>query len=143
MLKGFREFILRGNVIDLAVAVVIGSAFTAIVNGLVDGIFNPVIALLFNASELESAGITLRAASEGADAVILSWGLVISALIKFVLIAAVVYFALIVPMNYLKRITARKKAEEQPAETPLTETDLLVQIRDLLKEQQPGSRRAQ
>ena len=138
MLKGFREFILRGNVIDLAVAVVIGSAFTAIVNGLVDGIFNPVIALLFNASELETAGVTLRAAEGDQPAVILSWGLVISAVIKFVLVAAVVYFALIVPMNYLKRITAKKKAEEQPAETPLTETDLLVQIRDLLKEQRPA-----
>lgn len=132
MLKGFREFILRGNVIDLAVAVVIGSAFTAIVNGLVDGIFNPLIALLFNAKDLESAGIVIRG---GDDPIILAWGLVISALIKFVLIAAVVYFALIVPMNYLKKITLRKKQEEKPAETPLSETDLLVQIRDLLKEQ--------
>jgi large conductance mechanosensitive channel len=130
--KGFREFILRGNVIDLAVAVVIGSAFTAIVNGLVDGIFNPVIALIFNAKDLESAGITLRG---GDDPIILAWGLVISALIKFVLIAAVVYFALIVPMNYLKKVTLRKKEEEKPAETPLTETDLLLQIRDLLKQQ--------
>lgn len=132
MLKGFREFILRGNVIDLAVAVVIGSAFTAIVNGLVEGIFNPLISLLFNASQLEKAGVILR---DGADPVVLSWGLVISALIKFVLIAAVVYFALIVPMNYLKKVTQRKKDEAKPAETPLTETDLLVQIRDLLKEQ--------
>jgi large conductance mechanosensitive channel len=134
MLKGFREFILRGNVIDLAVAVVIGSAFTAIVNGLVDGIFNPLIALLFNSSQLEGAGLTLRG---GEDPIVLSWGLVISALIKFLLIAAVVYFALIVPMNYLKKVTQRKKDEEKPAETPLTETDLLVQIRDLLREQTP------
>ena len=134
MLKGFREFILRGNVIDLAVAVVIGSAFTAIVNGLVDGIFNPLIALLFNAKDLESAGIVLRG---GDDPIVIAWGLVISALIKFVLIAAVVYFALIVPMNYLKKVSLRKKAEEAPAETPLSETDLLVQIRDLLTAQQP------
>jgi len=133
VLKGFREFILRGNVIDLAVAVVIGSAFTAIVNGLVDGIFNPVIALIFNAKDLESAGITLRG---GDDPIILAWGLVISALIKFVLIAAVVYFALIVPMNYLKKVTLKKKEEEKPEETPLSETDLLLQIRDLLKDQQ-------
>lgn len=133
MFKGFREFILRGNVIDLAVAVVIGAAFTAIVNGLVDGIFNPVIALIFNAKDLESAGITLRG---GDDPIILAWGLVISALIKFVLIAAVVYFALIVPMNYLKKVTLKKKEEEKPEETPLSETDLLLQIRDLLKDQQ-------
>lgn len=136
MLKGFREFILRGNVIDLAVAVVIGSAFTAIVNGLVDGIFNPLIALLFNAKDLESAGIVIRG---GDEPIILAWGLVISALIKFILIAAVVYFALIVPMNYLKKVTLRKKQEEKPAETPLSETDLLVQIRDLLKEQRPSA----
>ena len=136
MLKGFREFILRGNVIDLAVAVVIGGAFTAIVTGLVDGIFNPLISLIFNAKDLESAGITLRG---GDEPIVLAWGLVISALIKFILIAAVVYFALIVPMNYLKKITLRKKEEEKPAETPLTETDLLLQIRDLLREQQGSS----
>jgi large conductance mechanosensitive channel len=131
MLKGFREFILRGNVIDLAVAVVIGSAFTAIVTGLVDGIFNPLIALLFDAGSLETAGVTLRPATETADAVVLSWGLVISALIKFVLVAAVVYFALIVPMNYLKRVSARKKPDT-PADVPPTETELLTEIRDLL-----------
>jgi large conductance mechanosensitive channel len=137
MLKGFREFILRGNVIDLAVAVVIGGAFTAIVTGLVDGIFNPLISLLFNAGDLESAGVTLREADGDNAAVILSWGTVISAVIKFILIAAVVYFALIVPMNYLKKISLKKAEEAKPAETPLTETDLLLQIRDLLKAQAP------
>jgi len=135
VLKGFREFILRGNVIDLAVAVVIGAAFTSIVTGLVDGIFNPLIALLFDAGSLESAGVVLRGTAGDPDAVLLSWGLVISALIKFILVAAVVYFALIVPMNYLKKRTLKKQAEEKPAETPLSETDLLVQIRDLLREQ--------
>jgi large conductance mechanosensitive channel len=135
VLKGFREFILRGNVIDLAVAVVIGGAFTAIVSGLVDGIFNPLISLIFNAGDLASAGVTLRPEDGGSPAVVLSWGLVISALIKFLLIAAVVYFALIVPMNYLKKVTQRKKGEAAPAETPLTETELLVQIRDLLAAQ--------
>jgi large conductance mechanosensitive channel len=135
MLKGFREFILRGNVIDLAVAVVIGSAFTAIVTGLVDGIFNPLISLIFNADDLASAGVILREGAGDNPDVVLSWGLVISALIKFVLIAAVVYFALIVPMNYLKKVSLKRKAEQQPAETPLTETDLLVQIRDLLAAQ--------
>jgi large conductance mechanosensitive channel len=139
VLKGFREFILRGNVIDLAVAVVIGGAFTAIVTGLVDGIFNPLISLIFNAGDLASAGVTLRDNPGTGNDIVLSWGLVISALIKFLLIAAVVYFALIVPMNYLKKISLKKKAEEVPAETPLTETDLLVQIRDLLQAQQRES----
>jgi large conductance mechanosensitive channel len=135
MLKGFREFVLRGNVIDLAVAVVIGAAFTAIVNGLVTGIFNPLIALIFDSSDIAKAGIVLRAASPGHDAVVLAWGAVISAVIQFVLIAAAVYFGLIVPMNYLKKIQLRRKpAEEEPPTPALTETELLVQIRDLLKD---------
>jgi large conductance mechanosensitive channel len=140
MFKGFREFILRGNVIDLAVAVVIGAAFTAIVNGLVTGLFNPLISLIFDASDIAKAGITLREASPGHEAVVLAWGAVISAVIQFLLIATAVYFGLIVPMNYLKKIQLRKKpAEEAPATPALTETELLVQIRDLLQEQRGGS----
>ncbi|GAA2090467.1 large conductance mechanosensitive channel protein MscL [Pseudolysinimonas kribbensis] len=140
MLKGFREFVLRGNVIDLAVAVVIGAAFTAIVTGLVTGIFNPLISLIFDSSDVAKAGIVLRAASPGHEAVVLAWGAVISAIIQFVLIAAAVYFGLIVPMNYLKKVQLRKKpAEEAPATPALTETELLVQIRDLLKERDPGT----
>jgi large conductance mechanosensitive channel len=137
MLKGFKEFILRGNVIELAVAVVIGGAFTAIVTGLVEGVFNPVIALIFNADDLAGAGIELRAATADQEAVFLSWGRVISALIQFLLVATVVYFALIVPMNYLKRVSFRKKIEEPaPVEpTPPTELELLIEIRDLLKAQ--------
>jgi large conductance mechanosensitive channel len=80
----------------------------------------------------------LRGTAGDPDAVVLSWGLVISAFIKFVLVAAVVYFALIVPMNFLKKRTLKRQAEEKPAETPLSETDLLVQIRDLLREQAAG-----
>ena len=134
MLKGFREFILRGNVIDLAVAVVIGTAFTAIVNGLVTGIFNPVISLLFNSSDLAKAGLTLRAASGGQDAVVLSWGALISAVIQFLLVAIVVYFALIVPMNYAKRIQLRRRPVEPAAPVEPTELELLTEIRDLLKQ---------
>ena len=139
MLKGFREFILRGNVIDLAVAVVIGSAFTAIVNGLVSGVFNPVIALIFNANDLAGAGVVLRDSEGTGNDVVLSWGLVLSALIQFVLVATVVYFALIVPMNYLKKVSfARKKAgdDEKPADQPPSELELLTEIRDLLRAQQ-------
>ena len=138
MLKGFKEFILRGNVIDLAVAVVIGAAFTGIVNGLVTGIFNPLISLIFDANDIQKAGITLRPALDADHpAIVLAWGAVISALIQFVLIATAIYFGLIVPMNYLKKVQLRKKpAEEAPVEPPaLTETELLEQIRDLLKEQ--------
>ena len=136
MLKGFREFILRGNVIDLAVAVVIGAAFTGIVNGLVTGIFNPVIALIFNANDLAGAGVILRD-SEGTDNdIVLSWGLVLSALIQFLLVATVVYFALIVPMNYLKKVSLKKK-EQTPVDQPPNEVELLTEIRDLLRAQAP------
>jgi large conductance mechanosensitive channel len=137
MIKGFREFLLRGNVIDLAVAVVIGAAFGAIVNGLVTGIFNPLISLIFDSSDIAKAGITLRAGTDADHpAVILAWGAVISAVIQFVLTAAAIYFGLITPMNYIKKLQLRRKpAEEAPAEPPaLTETELLEQIRDLLKE---------
>jgi large conductance mechanosensitive channel len=140
MLKGFKEFILRGNVIDLAVAVVIGAAFTGIVTGLVEGIFNPVIALIFNADDLNGAGITLRPESSpnAGDGIVLAWGRVLSALIQFLLVATVVYFALIAPMNYLKKHPfGRRKKDEEPAAPPApTETELLIEIRDLLKAQQ-------
>lgn len=137
MLKGFKEFLLRGNVIDLAVAVVIGAAFTGIVNGLVTGIINPVIAMLFNSKDLASAGIVLRDLDGTDGDVVLSWGLVVSAVIQFILVAIVIYLALIVPMNYLqKKAFARKKAgEEKPAEQPPSELELLTEIRDLLKAQ--------
>lgn len=136
MFKGFKEFILRGNVIDLAVAVVIGAAFTAIVTGLVEGIFNPVIALLFNAEDLDGAGIVLRPESApGADdAIVLAWGRVLSALIQFLLVATVVYFALVAPMNALRR--RRAAATEEPAAPAApTDVELLTEIRDLLKQQ--------
>ncbi|MEO6115703.1 MAG: large conductance mechanosensitive channel protein MscL [Pseudolysinimonas sp.] len=139
MLKGFREFILRGNVIDLAVAVVIGTAFTAIVSGLVTGIFNPVIALIFNSGELAKAGIELRPAEGTAPAVFLSWGLVISAVIQFLLVAIVVYFALIVPMNYVKKLQARRAGVQEEAPAGPTDTELLIEIRDLLAAQSKKS----
>ena len=136
MLKGFKEFVLRGNVIDLAVAVVIGAAFTAIVTALVEGVFNPVIALLFDADSLAAAGITLREATADQEAIVLSWGRLISAVIQFLLVAIVVYFALIVPMNYLKKNPfGRKKAAEPEAPAAPTDVELLTEIRDLLRAQ--------
>lgn len=142
MLKGFKEFILRGNVIDLAVAVVIGAAFTAIVTGLVEGIFNPVIALIFDAGSLGNAGIVLREGTGDDPDVVLSWGRVISALIQFVLVATIVYFALVLPMNYLKRRTA-KAAEVDPAAQAPADVQLLTEIRDLLKAQQGDPKRVE
>jgi large conductance mechanosensitive channel len=139
VLKGFKEFILRGNVNDLAVAVVIGAAFTAIVSGLVEGVFNPVIALIFDAPSLAASGIELRpeSAPGAGDAIVLSWGRVISAVIQFLLVAAIIYFVVIVPMNYVRKRRAKAEAAGAPPAAP-SELELLTEIRDLLKAQQPG-----
>jgi large conductance mechanosensitive channel len=136
MLKGFKEFLLRGNVIDLAVAVVIGAAFTAIVNSVVNDIFNPLIGAIFNAESLsDSLAWVIRDAPEGQEDTVIRFGAVLAALIQFVLVATVVYFALVTPMNYLKRVAFAKQEEGKPpvaADTPPTELELLKDIRDLL-----------
>lgn len=132
-MKGFREFILRGNVIDLAVAVVIGAAFTAIVTSLVQNILNPLIGALFNANDLSTALAVKIPLTAGVAT--LKFGAVLAALINFVLIAAVVYFVFVLPVNHLlKRAFERRQAEATatPADAPPTETELLIQIRDLL-----------
>jgi large conductance mechanosensitive channel len=135
VLKGFKEFILRGNVIDLAVAVVIGAAFTAIVNALVMSVFNPLIGALFNAASLAKALPVDIATIRGGKPAVLYFGAVIGAVIQFVLVAIVVYFALVVPINFVKNRAFKKKEEGEPAvaaDTPPTELELLTDIRDLL-----------
>jgi large conductance mechanosensitive channel len=130
MIKGFKEFIMRGNVIDLAVAVVIGAAFTAVVNSIVEGIFNPLIAALFNADTLKGA-LAVDLPGDGK----LSFGLVLAALIQFLLVAAVVYFAFVVPLNHFKHVQEKRRQAGLPtkaAHAPATELEVLSEIRDLL-----------
>ena len=134
MIKGFKEFLLRGNVIDLAVAVVIGTAFTAIVNSLVTGIFNPAIGALFNAKSLETAFVVSIPTTSGETAD-LAFGSVIAAAIQFLIVASVVYFALVMPINHLKKVAFQKQKQEEeatPVDVPPTEAELLIEIRDLL-----------
>ena len=134
MLKGFKEFILRGNVIDLAVAVVIGAAFTGIVNAIVGSVLNPAIGALFSAESLATAlPVTIPTTSGGETT--LYFGAVIAAVIQFLLVAIVVYFALIVPINAVKRAAFRKRDEPSTSAEPAppTELELLAEIRDLLK----------
>ena len=137
MLKGFKEFILRGNVIDLAVAVVIGAAFTGIVNAMVCSVLNPASGALFDAESLATALPVSIPTTSGGEAV-LYFGAVIAAVIQFLLVAVVVYFALIVPINYLKRRAFRKKDEAKADPAPPTELELLAEIRDLLATRNPG-----
>ncbi|HEY5224294.1 MAG TPA: large conductance mechanosensitive channel protein MscL [Microbacteriaceae bacterium] len=133
MLKGFKEFIMRGNVMDLAVAFVIGAAFTVVVGALVTGIINPLIGAVFNAKDLNSVLILSIPTVSGGHAQIL-FGAFLAALIQFIIVAAVVYFAVVVPVNHLlQRAADRRKAGVVEAEdTPPTELDMLTEIRDLL-----------
>ncbi|EAR24865.1 large-conductance mechanosensitive channel [marine actinobacterium PHSC20C1] len=134
MLSGFKTFILRGNVIDLAVAVVIGAAFTAVVNTIVEAVFNPLIGALFNAETLSTALPVTIPTAGGEDAVIY-FGAVIAALVQFLLVAVVVYFAIVAPMNYANKLAAARKPVVIEPEAGPTEAELLLQIRDLLAKQ--------
>lgn len=135
VLKGFKDFILRGNVIELAVAVVIGSAFTAIVTAFSQSIINPLIASLGGSAEVSGLAIQLR---QGDPATRLDFGAVITAGLNFLIIAAVVYFLLIAPMNKINELQLKYRGvteeEEQPASL---EANLLAEIRDLLAERRP------
>lgn len=122
MIKGFREFLMRGNVVDLAVAVVIGAAFGAVIKAFTDGILNPLIAAIFGKPDLNSVGVF------EINGAVFSIGLVLTALINFVIIAAAVYFFVVVPMNAAK---ARFAKEEEAAEAE--EITLLREIRDSLR----------
>ncbi|MBD7956426.1 large conductance mechanosensitive channel protein MscL [Microbacterium sp. Sa4CUA7] len=134
MIKGFKDFIMRGNVIDLAVAVVIGSAFTALVNAVVSSIITPIVALFYQENKDGVAGPTVTGLY--GQQVTFPIGDLISAIISFFAVALVVYFVFVVPMNRWKERQARKAGvNEQKEEKLPTEQELLVQIRDLLEKQ--------
>jgi large conductance mechanosensitive channel len=127
VLKGFKDFVLRGNVVDLAVAVVIGAAFTAVVNAFAADFLTPLIGLLGGGGkfggQVSLAGQTFK------------WGAFISQVITFVLTAAVVYFVIVLPMHTLLE---RRRRGEEPGPAQPTELQLLTEIRDLLRAQQMG-----
>ena len=129
MLKGFKEFISRGNVVELAVGVIIGAAFKNIVDALVDGIINPLIAAVIGKPDFSDAFIlTLN----GTD---VKFGLLITAVINFLLMAFAIYFCIVVPMNALN--ARRKKDEEETVEEASDEVKLLTEIRDALAQGTP------
>ncbi|WP_048380317.1 large conductance mechanosensitive channel protein MscL [Corynebacterium renale] len=142
MLKGFRDFILRGNVIELSVAVVIGAAFTAIVTSFTDNIVNPLVASLGSSPDVSSLGFHIR---PGNDATFIDFGAVITAAINFLIIAAVVYFLLIMPMNKLNELQAKRKGvEEAPEDEPASlEANLLSEILEELRKNPSAAARLQ
>jgi len=138
MIKGFRDFITRGNVVDLAVGVVIGAAFTAVVNAFVAGILNPIIAAIFGKPDLNDV-LTWTLNNGGTpgdptDDAVLSIGLVLTALINFLLVAIAIYFFVVVPLNKLAERRAKDEPAPDEAVSP-TEIELLTEIRDALQAQ--------
>lgn len=125
MVAGFKEFVMRGNVIDLAVAVVMGTAVTALVTSFTDAVINPLLAA-FGGSDSLGFGFTIVS---GNDATFVNIGAVISALINFLIIAAVLYFLLVVPMNKFRE-RYMKPADDAP---PPEDVALLREIRDELR----------
>ncbi|MFE0464109.1 large conductance mechanosensitive channel protein MscL [Kitasatospora sp. NPDC058965] len=124
MLQGFKKFILRGNVLDLAVAFVMGAAFTAVVTSLVEDLLTPLVAAVFGKQDFSALTFTVNHS-------VFRYGAFINALLSFVLIAAALYFFVVAPLNALDE-RKRRKAGLPPQEDPLTEVELLTQMRDLM-----------
>jgi large conductance mechanosensitive channel len=129
MLKGFKDFILRGNVIELSIAVVVGTAFTALVSAFTSNIVNPIIAA---AGGVETEGLGFHI-WPGNEKTFVNIGGVVTAFVTFLITAAVVYFIFVTPMNRINRMIKSRLATAEPAEKPLPpDTALLAEIRDLL-----------
>lgn len=142
MIKEFKEFIARGNVVDLAVGIIIGAAFTAIVNSLVADLINPIIGLLTGGTDFSSHYLVLKGdvppnasleVARNTGASVFAYGSFLSAIINFLIIAWAV-FLLVKGVNKLQNTVAKKK-EEEAAAAPAgpTAEELLAQIRDELR----------
>ncbi len=123
MLKGFKDFIMRGNVVDLAVGIVIGAAFTTVVTSFTNAFLKPLIQLI-------GGGTGVNAGSWDVNGVKFDYATFINALITFVLTAAVLYFLVVFPLNKLAERRAR--GDEPPPSAPSEEIKLLAEIRDAL-----------
>ena len=142
MLKGFKEFISQGNALELAVAVIIGAAFKPIVKAITDVIMT-IIGQLIGSPNFDSLGAfslyengnytfhlaTAEELAKNPDGYVMP-GTIITTVINFFLVAAAVYFAIVMPMNKVKERLAKEKAEEEAKE--VTDVELLTEIRDLL-----------
>jgi len=128
MIQEFKDFIAKGNVMDMAVGIIIGAAFTAIVTSLVDDLINPIISLFMGGVDFSGMGFAL---GEGEDAAIFAYGNFIMALINFLIIAWVV-FLLVKAVNRAKEASAKEEEAAEEAPAGPTEKDILMEIRDAL-----------
>jgi large conductance mechanosensitive channel len=124
MIKGFRAFIMRGNVIDLAIAVIVGAAFGAVVSAFANDFVGGLIGAIGGTPDFGNAGVKIN------DSKIV-YGSTINALINFLIVAAVIYFVIVVPMAEMSRRRNRDADADTPA--PSDEAVLLTEIRDLLR----------
>lgn len=124
MLKGFKDFIARGNVVEMAVGIIIGQAFKDIVDDLVESILNPAIGAIFGKPDFTKSFILQIGDSQ------ILFGALLTSIINFLLIAFAVYFFIIVPMNYFAKL--RKTKEEETPKEVSEEVQLLTEIRDAL-----------
>lgn len=128
LLKEFKEFAIRGNVIDMAVGIIVGAAFGKIVSSLVADVVMPPIGVLLGGVDFSDLAITVKAATETAPAVIIAYGKFIQTIIDFTIVAFAIFIA-------IKVINKLKRAQEAAPAAPSKEELLLTEIRDLLKEQ--------
>ncbi|WP_435946990.1 large-conductance mechanosensitive channel protein MscL [Dryocola sp. BD586] len=131
MLKEFREFAMRGNVVDLAVGVIIGAAFGKIVSSLVADIIMPPLGLLIGGIDFKQFALTLRPAIGDTPAVVMHYGMFIQNVFDFLIVA----FAIFMAIKVINKLNRRKKEEPEAAPAPTQEEVLLSEIRDLLKQQ--------
>lgn len=129
MIKGFRDFLLRGNVIDLAVAVIIGAAFGGVVSAFAKDFIGGIIGIIGGSPDFGRAGVTINGSK-------VIYGSTLTALINFLIVAAVIYFVIVVPVQRLSSLRQGGADSESPA--PTDEAVLLTEIRDLLREQRPA-----
>jgi large conductance mechanosensitive channel len=134
VLNEFKKFLMRGNVVDLAVAVVLGTAFGAVINSIVNGIITPILGL-FGDQNFDNFTITLKENEATGEKVELLYGTVITAVIYFISVAAAIFFLVVKPLNVLAE--RRKRGEASPEDTPVPSDEalLLAEIRDLLQAQ--------
>ena len=123
MLKGFRDFLMRGNVVDLAVAVVIGAAFGAVVAAFADDFIGGILGAIGGSPDFGDAGFTVNGSK-------IVYGSTLTALIQFLIVAAAIYFVVVVPMQAM----ARRRGVEEESPAPSDEVVLLTDIRDALRE---------
>jgi len=126
MVQEFKAFAMRGNVVDMAVGIVIGAAFGKIVTSFVNDVLMPPIGLLLGGVDFTGLSITLREATEAAAAVTLDWGSFVQTIVDFLIIAFAIFLL-------VKAMNAAKKKEEAPADPPRQEV-LLTEIRDALRQ---------